>query len=240
MSTPRKPQAKSKASKPNAAEKAAQAKQEAIEHEKIKAESANSALFASAALTKEYGKSTFGELDVHLLYDNIKASNKAVQEGNLKGLEAMLFGQAKALQSMFVNLARRANNQEYMKNLATYTNLALKAQSQSRATIQALVELKQPRQVIVTQQANITQGNQQVNNGVATQSEFPDQYAHTRTHAGKNQNEPNKLKESNHDNNQTIDNPEQRLDSRAPQSPISSHTTLETVAAVHRGKNTAR
>lgn len=117
-------------------------------------------------------------------------------------------------------------------------NLALKSQSQSRATTQAIIELKYPRQVIVTQQANITQGNQQVNNGVATQAEFQDQYAHT--HAGENQIEPNKLTESNHDGNPTIENQAQRLDRRTAQSPTTSYPALEIMAAVHRDKNAAR
>ena len=238
MSTPHKSVAKDKTVKPNAAEKAEQEKKDKRQHEELKAKSANSALFSSAVLTKEFGKSTYGEIELNLLYEEVKASTQAIQEGNLDGLEAMLVGQAKALQSMFVSLARRANNQEYMKNMTTYMSLALKAQSQSRATIQALVELKYPRQLIVTQQANITHGNQQVNNGVATQSEFSDQYAHTRTHAGKNQTESNELMESNHANNQTIDNQPQRLDTRAAQSPITSDSTMETVATVNRRKNT--
>lgn len=228
MTTTRKPTARAKPSKASAAEKSAQAKKDKLQQDDLKAKSANSALFASAILTKEYGKPTFGEIELQQLHDEIKASNQAIQDGNLNGLEAMLLGQAKALQSMFVNFARRANSQEYMKSLTTYTNLALKAQSQSRATIQALVELKHPRQVIVTQQANITHGNQQVNNGVAND---------TRTREEKIQNEPNKLMESNHDDNQTIDNQPQRLDRGAAQSPIASHTTLEAVAQVNRGKD---
>jgi hypothetical protein len=42
--------------------------------------------------------------------------------------------------------------------------LALKAQNQSRATLQALVQLKQPSQITFVKQANIAQGHQQVNN----------------------------------------------------------------------------
>jgi hypothetical protein len=114
--------------------------------------------------------------------------------------------------------------------------------TQSRATIKALTELKYPRQVIVTQQANITHGNQQVNNVVSKQTEFSDQYAHTRTHAEKNQNEPNELMDSNYEKsniaNQTAQKQPQRLDSRTTSTTIPSHTALETVAAIHRGKNT--
>lgn len=44
----------------------------------------------------------------------------------------MLVEQAHALQSIFVNLARRAVNQEYVKQYEMYLRLALKAQNQSR------------------------------------------------------------------------------------------------------------
>ena len=141
----------------------------------------------------------------------------------------MLVSQAKSLQVMFVSLARRANNQEYLKQYGTYMNLALKAQSQSRATIQALVELKYPKQVIVTKQANINNGNQQVNNGVVESAR-----------AEENQSEPNKLMDIEHEATQNHAQKQniKRLDSRTTSTPIPSHSSVEAVATVHRGKNT--
>lgn len=41
---------------------------------------------------------------------------------------------------------------------------ALKAQNQCKATLQALVQLKQPSQTTFVKQANNAQGHQQVNN----------------------------------------------------------------------------
>ena len=58
----------------------------------------------------------------------------------------MLISQATALQTIFTSLARRAQMQEYQKNLESFLELALEAQAQSRATISALVDLKYPRQ----------------------------------------------------------------------------------------------
>ena len=43
--------------------------------------------------------------------------------------------------------------------------LALKAQSQARATIETLAEMKSPRQVLIARQANVSAGPQQINNG---------------------------------------------------------------------------
>lgn len=73
--------------------------------------------------------------------------------------------QATALQTMFTSLALRAQAQTQMPHLEKFMGLALKAQAQSRATIQALVELKYPRQVAFVKQLNTTTGAQQINNG---------------------------------------------------------------------------
>lgn len=44
--------------------------------------------------------------------------------------------------------------------------MALKAQAQCRATLEALAEIKNPRPVAFVKQANISGEHQQVNNGV--------------------------------------------------------------------------
>lgn len=93
---------------------------------------------------------------------------KEVQSGDMSSMEAMLVGQAQALQQMFAAMIRRASVQDNLKQYQTHMNLGLKVQAQCRATIQALTELKYPRQVVITKQANISQGHQQVNNGVPT------------------------------------------------------------------------
>lgn len=85
-----------------------------------------------------------------------------VKEGDLSDLETMLVSQAVALQSIFSQLATNSKVQNVKAYEATL-GLALKAQSASRATIAALAELKNPRQVAFVKQTNIAQ-NQQVNN----------------------------------------------------------------------------
>jgi hypothetical protein len=79
----------------------------------------------------------------------------------------MLITQAHTLNSLFNNLVRRAalNMGEYMNAAETYFRLALKAQSQCRATLETLSTVKNPP-VIYARQANVTTGPQQVNNGV--------------------------------------------------------------------------
>jgi hypothetical protein len=87
-----------------------------------------------------------------------------IQSGDLSKIEEMYISLAVALEVMFTSLARRAKNQEKLLQYETQMRLALKAQNQSRATLQALIQLKQPSQTTFVRQANIAQGHQQVNN----------------------------------------------------------------------------
>jgi hypothetical protein len=99
-----------------------------------------------------------------IMIDMLDVSIKSVAKDDLTGLEAMLIGQATALQTIFTSMARRAAVQQQLPQYQTYLGLALKAQAQSRATITALVDLKHPRQAAFIGQANLTTGTQQVNN----------------------------------------------------------------------------
>ena len=119
-----------------------------------------------AAVVEAYSKGSFGEADINVLIDELRTQFDKVENGDLQYCESMLVGQANALQAIFVSLARRATNQEYVKNYETFLRLALKAQNQSRMTLETLATIKNPPMVFA-KQANINQGsgNQQVNNG---------------------------------------------------------------------------
>ena len=119
-----------------------------------------------AAVMQIYG-THFGEQDFLALTRELQAGMRKLGDGDTRELESMLFAQAQALQSMFVNMAIRANGQEQMRHLETFARLALKAQSQSRATLEALAEIKNPRSVAFVRQANFAHGAQQVNNGTS-------------------------------------------------------------------------
>jgi hypothetical protein len=82
----------------------------------------------------------------------------------------MLTAQAHTLDAIFGNCARRAaaNMGEYMHAAELYLRLALKAQSQCRATLETLAAIKNPAPVAFVRQANISAGPQQVNNGTAS------------------------------------------------------------------------
>ncbi len=116
---------------------------------------------------QEYGKS-YGNLDLLGLSDALTAQTKAVTDGDLGRGEAMLTAQAHVLDAVFNNLARRANKAEYMDNFDRYLKLALRAQSQCRATWETLATMKNPPMMGYVRQANIAHGPQQVNNAAAT------------------------------------------------------------------------
>lgn len=118
----------------------------------------------AAAVVSEYGK-PFGELDLAGLVEALTESIEQVQRGDMKRCEAMLMGQAQALQAMFMNFSRRTLNQEYQPNLESFFRMALKAQNQCRMTLETLATIKNPP-VVFANQANIANGPQQVNNGV--------------------------------------------------------------------------
>ena len=109
-----------------------------------------------------------------------------IQSGDLSKIEEMCISQAVALEVMFTSLARRAKAQEKLLQYETHMRFALKAQNQCRATLQALVQLKQPSQTTFVKQANIAQGHQQVNNlaekNITPQNELlKDSYAELNT-----------------------------------------------------------
>jgi hypothetical protein len=121
----------------------------------------------AAAVMASYGKPLgIDDDDIVALMDRLSDDMKDVWAGDMKRAEAMLFGQAHALQAIFMNLARRAPAQEYMKNWEAYLRMALKAQNQCRMTLETLATIKNPP-VVFARQANINNGGQQqVNNGV--------------------------------------------------------------------------
>lgn len=97
--------------------------------------------------------------DLVELNKSLASSNKGRTKHDM---ERMLMSQVQSLNSIFCNLAIRAQDQEYMKHMESFMRLALKAQSQCRATIETLAMVKSPP--VYANTANIAH-NQQINNG---------------------------------------------------------------------------
>jgi hypothetical protein len=114
----------------------------------------------------EYNK-VFGELSLNDLVEQLDSQCHITNQGNLKRAEDILVTQAQTLDAIFNNLARRAARAEYVVQLEANLRLALKAQAQCRATLEALVAIKNPQPVAFVQQANIANGPQQINYGSA-------------------------------------------------------------------------
>jgi len=170
-------------------------------------------LLASKVIDSDKRQLSKDFIDLQYTQAMLERSIGEVKQGNLADVEAILYSQAYALNVMFATLMTRANRQEYMPPTQALMSLAFKAQNQSRATLQALVDLKQPRQPTFVKQANISQGHQQVNNL-----------------SEKNQISQNKLLEG-----QTYD-----LDSRPKSKTKGINSRMEAVGKVYGSKNGER
>lgn len=117
---------------------------------------------AATVTVKQYA-GVSDKLDGLDLLRELRQAGAEAVAGKLERYERMLACQAISLDSLFHDLAQRAGNQGDVKKLEVFMRLALKAQSQARATIETLAAVKYPAPYI--RQANIAHGHQQVNNG---------------------------------------------------------------------------
>ena len=118
----------------------------------------------AASVVTAYTKQTCGELDFATLVRDLRVQCEQASRGDMQRAEAMLTAQAHSLDAIFTLLAQRAARAEHIPQLEVNLRLALKAQSQSRATWETLAAIRNPS-MIFAKQANIANGPQQVNNG---------------------------------------------------------------------------
>ena len=176
--------------------------------EKLAALATDGALTAITLQAYAGGGPTLGVTE---LLDAMRKAGDETVAGDMGRFERVLTNQFLTLDALFNNLAQRSGRQDTFKGIEVLMRLALKAQSQARATAETLALMKNPMPFI--KQANIANGPQQVNNGLPA------------TGAGNFQSEPNKLLEADHG---------QRLDFGAQAQAGRGHQTLEAVGAVHR------
>ncbi|RDS79155.1 hypothetical protein DWU98_19315 [Dyella monticola] len=189
-------------------------------HDYLVAKTAAGPHFSAAGTIIRYGQADAGELSLTDLAHVLKDQADTISRGDLRNIEAMLGSQATALNVMFAELARRAavNMGEYINATEIYLKLALRAQSQCRATLETLAVIKNPP-VVFAKQANIAHGHQQVNNGTP------------HAHAEQIVDQPNELLEKDHD---------KRLDTRAADTASGSDPALATVEGIHGAANCKR
>jgi hypothetical protein len=129
------------------------------------------------AVAELFNRGTFGERGTTETFKAVEEQVRAVAGGDLTYLRQMLAAQAITLNSIFTEMARRggANMGEYIKAMETYLRLAMKAQAQSRATIEALERLTNGH-VQTVKHVHVNEGGQAV---------IADQFHH---HGGGSQN----------------------------------------------------
>ena len=137
-----------------------QTKEEAIAEFNSKSE------FLGTAVKESFDVGLGDDFDFQANMKVLERATKQIKSGDLSKVEEMYISQAMALEVMFTSLARRAKAQEKLLQYETHMRFALKAQNQCRATLQALIQLKQPNQTAFIKQTNIAHGHQQVNNGI--------------------------------------------------------------------------
>lgn len=189
--------------------------------EALIADAATAANVPIAAVIMDFSKPTWGELSLGDVVGALNDHAGKIKGGDLSRVEAMLGGQAAALNTMFAELARRGavNMGKYIEPAEIYLKLALRAQSQCRATLEALAAIKNPP-VVFAKQANIAHGPQQVNNTTADIAR-----------AEQIEKPPTELLEHDHG---------QRLDTGTAAAASSGNQAVETVAAIYRPANAAR
>lgn len=174
---------------------------------------------SNATAIMAYGKRMMSDAKIGHVMTTLLEAAKKVRNDDMSDVEATLVSQAMALNVMFGDLSRIAQANLGGGNLEAgerYLRLALKAQSQSRATLETLSTIKNPP-VVYAKQANIAHGPQQVNNG---------QGPVTRT--GEKGSAPNKLLETSN---------EHPLDTGTPSEASGGDTALEAVGEVKRTKD---
>lgn len=140
----------------------------------------------NALTARTFTQHITGSTDITETIATMYEKVNSVNNGNTKDLEATLTAQVTSLNAIYSEMARRAalNMGEHLQATESYMRLALKAQAQCARTIEVIAAMKNPP-VIFAKQANISNGNQQVNNGI--------QPTVSPVHAGKTVNESNEL-----------------------------------------------
>ncbi len=86
-----------------------------------------------------------------------------VVNGDISEIELMLITQAQTLNALFHYTLLRASDVQMINQIQVFSDIALRAQNQSRKTLAVLAELKNPRRAVFIKHQN-NAINQQVNN----------------------------------------------------------------------------
>ncbi|SFH38289.1 hypothetical protein SAMN05216299_109118 [Nitrosospira sp. Nsp14] len=178
-------------------------------------------LAAHRIINKVEHESGVGEhIDVPTLMDILRDQAATASKGDLAQAEAMLMNQATALQSLFARLTEKAFSATHPTSFDSFIRVALRAQTQCRATLESLAAIKNPP-TIYSGQTNIAHGHQQVNNAITAPL--------SAMRPGKNEMQQNELLEVGHGG--------EKMDVEPAGEAIRADSAMETVGAFNRGSN---
>ena len=155
-----------------------------------------------------------GKLDTAALATELRKVCTKVRASNLDSGMEMLALQAQTLSAIFHRLARAAAAAEYVMLQESLLKVAFRAQSQCRATWEAISTIQNPPLAGYVRQANVSHGHQIVNN------------TETVTHA-RGEKAPTKLLEP------TTNEADKWLDRRAPQTAGRADSQVATVVELN-------
>ncbi len=115
-------------------------------------------------------------LDMPALLEELRRLTARGPAVDLAGVEAMLAGQAVALQSLFATLTERAVQSKLLPQFQAFLELGLRAQKQSHNALATLAEIRNPRRAMFIKQLNqaaVQQVNNQGAKGHPVNSENP-------------------------------------------------------------------
>ena len=166
----------------------------------------------------------FKEADLTNIANRLEGQIEKLKKGGLDQEVSMLAAQAYTLDALFHHLLNRsAKNMNNEFNIVErLMKLALKAQSQSRTTLDSIASMKKPPAELI-KQTNIAHGHQQVNNVLESKDKSPARQEKTVLE--------NELLEKTDG---------ERLDTGTPSEAVKADSEVETVDKQHRAKNKRR
>ncbi|HQS96360.1 hypothetical protein [Novosphingobium sp. 17-62-19] len=141
----------------------AQIDENGMPNERALADLGVNSIGSAALVTQTLCRGYFGELPLPGLIEALNDLSIAVKAGDLAEQRALLANQSVSLNAIFVEMVRRsaANMGENMAATDHYMRLALKAQSQCRATVEALDRLVNGHQQLV-KHVHVNEGGQAI------------------------------------------------------------------------------
>ncbi len=117
-----------------------------------------SAVMASVTMCELYG-----DLDLATVVDELYKSVDRLSLDNLNEIEYMLMMQTKTLDLFFYQTLKQIPGLKITNHVQLYTDIALRAQNQSRKTLLALANLKNPKKAMFVKQQNVAVNQQVIN-----------------------------------------------------------------------------